>query len=188
MRYAGRMQVTERMRRWVVSGVVLVIGTVVAAALLSAPMVLEDTSRAGAVAHMPIPSSRDVHLEARRYAFWFGMRNAPRGVQLHLPRLSFDIVPPRGVPDPAFEESHGETGATDQGDTIRRVAFVHPSVAARYHISVTSPDELGGALLIGEAFPPGPPAVLPACIAFAVTVFLAALALFVQKRRAEKAS
>jgi hypothetical protein len=174
---------SARASRWVPIGVVL-LGALVAGVTWGYGNLL-DPSRAASIARLPLPSGSDVELDARSYAFSYALRNPPREVQMHLPRLNIEIVPPPGVADPEFREDPSEEVDAPNGDGIRRVAFVRPSRAGRYHVEVSSPDENSGALLIGELEPNGPAAArVRAIIVGGATLALALAAWLLLRRRA----
>ena len=152
--------------------IVVVIGVAIALIVTIGPATTENTSSAGSAGRVPVPGSGKFQLDAEKYAIWYGIDNAPLNYQIHLPPLSFDIRPPAGVADPAFTESHG-TEQDSGGLAMRRVAYIQPSVAGRYTISVRSDDGPGGVLLFGQALPNKSPALLPGALVLAVTLIIA---------------
>src|SRR3954464_2419330 len=162
MRFGGRIlqasdtfsDVAMTRGRWAFSApaIVALIGVAIALIVTFGPATLENTSSAGRTGEVGVPGSHTFQLSAKKYALWYGLENAPLDYQIHLPPLSFDIRPPAGDAEPAFTESHGAEDNT-HGLAIRRVAYLRPSAAGRYVISVSGKYGPGGVILVGEALP-----------------------------------
>jgi hypothetical protein len=168
---------------WLAPAIIVAVGAVIALIVTIAPATTENTSSAGSAGRVPVPGTHTFTLQAKKYAIWYGLDNAPLNYQMHLPPLSFDIRPPAGVADPAFTESAG-TEHNSGGLSIRRAAYLQPSVAGQYSISVRSENGPGGVLLLGEALPEEPPAVLPGLLVLAGALVIAGVVALVIRRRA----
>lgn len=167
---------------WLVPAIIVAVGAVIALIVTIAPVTTENTSSAGSAGRVPVPGTHTFTLQAKKYAIWYGLDNAPLNYQMHLPPLSFDIRPPAGVADPAFTESPG-TEQSSGGLSIRRAAYIEPSVAGQYSISVHSDNGPGGVILLGEALPEKAPAVLAGLLVLAGTLIIAGVVTLVIRRR-----
>ena len=171
--------------RWaiIVPAIIVLFGAAIALIVTIGPATTENTSSAGSAGRVAVPGSSTITLQAKKYAIWYGIDNAPLNYQIHLPPLSFDIRPSAGVADPDFTESHGTEQDTG-GLAIRRVAYIQPSASGRYTISVRTDDGPGGVILLGEALPSRSPALLPGILVLAVTLLIAGAVMVLIRRRA----
>ena len=162
--------------------IIVLIGAVIGAIVAFGPAALENTSSAGSAGRVPVPGSATITLQARKYAIWYGVDNAPLNYQIHLPPLTFDIKSPSGVADPAFTESHGSESDTN-GLAIRRAAYLRPSVAGNYVISVRSDNGPGGVILFGAALGQQAVSPTPGLLVLAASVLLAAFTFWLLSRQ-----
>ena len=169
----------------VASVVILLVGTAISVIVLIAPATTENFSSAGSTGQVQIPGTSTVELKAEKYSFWYGVF-VSGDVWNGTPAMSIDVVPPTGAPDPGFTWSDGG-GSTDsdnpQNLTLELVAYVHPTVAGVYRISVTSQDGPGGVILIGKTLPSGALDLLPALCVFGASVVSAAVVAIIGLRR-----
>lgn len=86
----------------------------------------------GSYGELSIPGSGDVHLPAGEVMISFHV-SGYGGRGLTLPKLSFDITPPSGVPDPTVTEDFGPTVSVND-DAHRRVWFMQVPVEADYRV------------------------------------------------------
>lgn len=86
----------------------------------------------GSYGELSIPGSGDVHLPAGEVMVSFHV-GGYGGRGLTLPKLSFDITPPQGVPDPTVTEDFGPTVSVND-DAHRRVWFMQVPVEADYRV------------------------------------------------------
>ena len=86
----------------------------------------------GAYGELPVPGSGEVHLPAGQVMISFHV-NGYGGRGLTLPKLSFDITPPPGVPDPTVTEDFGPTVSVND-DAHRRVWFMQVPTEADYRV------------------------------------------------------
>ena len=167
--------------------IIVLFGAAIALIVTIGPATTENTSSAGSAGRVPVPGSSTFELEAKKYSIWYGIDNAPLNYQIHLPPLSFDVKPPAGAAEPAFTENHG-TEQDSGGLAMRRVAYLRPSVAGHYTVSVRSDNGPGGVVLFGAALPNKAPALLPGLIVLAVTLLIAGAVMLLIRRAGVRAT
>jgi hypothetical protein len=86
----------------------------------------------GSYGEVSVPGSGEVHLPAGEVMISFHV-SGYGGRGLTLPKLSFDITPPPGVPDPTVIEDFGPTVSVND-DAHRRVWFMRVPVEADYRV------------------------------------------------------
>jgi hypothetical protein len=171
--------------RLVAGAIVLVIGAVIAVIVLIAPATTENFTSAGSTGQVQIPGTSTVHLQAMKYSFWYGVF-VSGDVWNGTPAMTIDLGPPAGAPEPGFAWS--DDGGSIEADnsqnlTLELVAYVLPTVAGAYRISVSSKDGAGGVILIGKTLASGPPDVVPALLVFAAAALIASVVVLVGPRR-----
>ncbi len=146
----------------VVPGLLLVVG-VLAAAITFGIGAAPDPGNPAAITRMPIPSERQVDLQAKSYGLFFAKYNAPSRIALRAPPLSIALVPPSGLPEPAFKEVKEKSEVQANGDSFVQVATIGVRAAGRYTVKVHGRDENGGSLCIGDT-PTSPASLVPALL------------------------
>ena len=93
-----------------------------------------------AYGEVPIPGQTTVYLPAGEVAVNFHTQviGSPTGGGLPVPRLTIDIAPPPGVPEPEVRESYGAT-ITVNNDSHRRVWTMQVKGEGGYTVSVDGP-------------------------------------------------
>ena len=136
-------------RLFVASLCVLVFGALAAAITYTAVSMpkLHDVASA---ARMPIPGKADVKLAARGYGLYYGLRNAPTRVAIHMPTLNIWVEPPKGIAEPEYVSVPRDIDVYVDGFHTLQVSRITVRTPGTYHIRVESPEESGGSLSIGE--------------------------------------